>query len=117
MKKSEKQGKVLLTLREAAKKLGVPDDLLVELIYVHPPIIDVMLVGRAPRVYADQLAALRNKWVDLAMDLINRNPALMGFALGAVKGPGTPADPGAMNVAELRRIIATSALAGAHHRA
>lgn len=112
MKKSEKQGKVLLTLREAAKKLGVPDELLVELVYVHPPIIDIMLVGRAPRVYADQLAALRKKWLELAMDLISRNPALMGFALGAIKTPGPATNEGKLNVAELRRIIAGSPLSG-----
>ncbi len=109
MSKAEKHGKVLLTLREAAKKLGVPDELLVDLVFVYPPIIDVMLVGRAPRVYAHQLADLRRCWVGLAMELINRRPSLLGIALGSVKAPGNAADD-RIDVAELRRLITSAAL-------
>ena len=111
MSRIEKPGKVLLTLREAAKKLGVSDELLVDLVFVHPPIIDIKLVGRAPRVYASQLTELRDRWVVLTMELIQRNPPLLGFALGSVKSAGV-GEGSKIDVAGLRQIITNDALAG-----
>jgi len=101
----------LLTLREAARRLGVSDSVLVDLVYVHPPVIDVTLVGRAPRVDARQLGALQERLVALVMDLIGKHPALLGGALAIAREHGEWEVSGATQAAGLRAIIANEARA------
>ena len=101
----------LLTLREAARRLGVSDSVLVELVYVHPPVIDVTLVGRAPRVDARQVGALQERLVALVMDLIGNNPSLLGGALAIARDHGEGEFMGATQAAALRAIITNEARA------
>ena len=101
----EKKRPALLTLRDAARRLGMPESLLVELVYVHPPIIEVTLLGRAPRLRADQLADLRKRLVDVVMELIRAKPSLLGVALKVTRSPLVGEDAGSLQLAEIRRII------------
>ena len=98
----------LLTLREAASRLGVADSLLVDLVYEHPPIIDVALMGRAPRVEARQIAALHERLVARVMELIARRPVLLGTALGIARR-ATAVESGVGHQTQLRAIIAHEA--------
>ncbi len=81
----ERPGKILLTLSEAARRLGLNDSMFADMVLCHPPILDIMLIGRAPRVYTYQLNILRRRWVTTTIQLIQCKPALLEVALGIVR--------------------------------
>jgi len=81
----ERPGKILLTLSEAARRLGLSDSMFTDMVLCHPPILDIVLIGRAPRVYTYQLNILRRRWVATAIQLIQRKPPLLQVALCTVR--------------------------------
>lgn len=81
----ERPGKILLTLSEAARRLGLSDSMFADMVLCHPPILDIMLIGRAPRVYTYQLNILRRQWVSTAVQLIQWKPSLLQVALATVR--------------------------------
>lgn len=111
MNMPEKSVPPLLTLREAARKLGVPNSVFVDLVYLHPPVIDVTLVGRAPRVDGSQLARLGARLSGVVMELMRVDASLLGLALTLSRSRSRSAgeDGKGLDPEALRHIIAREA--------
>lgn len=95
----------LLTLREAATRLGVPDAVVMELLYLHPPVLEFTLVGRAPRLRLDQVKALHERLVGLIMELVRHNPSLLGTALTLARAPAQTIPERSLREPDFLRLI------------
>lgn len=105
----KRRAEPLLTLREAARRLGVPNSVFVDLVYLHPPVIEVTLVGRAPRVDPGQIASLARHLVRVVMELIRTDSSLLGLAMAFSRRRSAAEESMSGDMAALRHIIALEA--------
>lgn len=75
----------LLTLAEVSRRLGLASGQLLTLVYQHPPVIEMKLVGRAPRFRSSRIEEIREGLVECAIELIERDPKLLSIALGIAR--------------------------------